>query len=93
MSRDLNPCGLSHKCLKPAASLLQACYKPATSLLQTRSNLVLTGTAAERVAFLEAQAKEERVELLRRQIGRRMLNAGLARGFSAWTELWEVPTL
>ena len=35
------------------------------------------------------QAKEERVELLKRQIGRRILNQGLMRGFTAWTELWE----
>ena len=32
--------------------------------------------------------KEERVELLKRQIGRRIMNAGLSRGWTAWTECW-----
>ena len=37
----------------------------------------------------EAAGREERVELLRRQIGRRMLHQGLIRGWSAWLEAWE----
>ena len=36
-----------------------------------------------------AREKEERVELLRRQVGRRMLNQGIANGWSAWVDLWE----
>ncbi len=36
--------------------------------------------------------KEERIELLKRQSARRMLNAGLANGWSAWLELWEAKT-
>ena len=39
-----------------------------------------------------AKAKEERIELLRRQSMRRMLNAGLANAWSAWFELWEAKT-
>ena len=39
-----------------------------------------------------AVAKEERIELLRRQSMRRMLNAGLANAWSAWFELWEAKT-
>ena len=35
-----------------------------------------------------AKEKEERVELLRRQIGRRMMNSSLTRGWSAWYDLW-----
>ena len=45
----------------------------------------------EMEARAEAQAakeKEERVELLRRQIGRRMMNSSLTRGWSAWYDLW-----
>ena len=50
-------------------------------------------TEAERVlAEAEAKAKEERVELLRRQMLRRMLHSGIVRGFTAWTEMWESRT-
>ena len=37
----------------------------------------------------EAKAKEERIELLRRQVGRRMMNAGITRGWQAWVDFWE----
>ena len=36
--------------------------------------------------------KERRVELLRRQIMRRMMNQGITRGWSAWHELWQAKT-
>ena len=49
----------------------------------------LAGTAEERLALAEEKAKEERVELLRRQIGRRMMNQGLVRGWTAWYDMWE----
>ena len=45
---------------------------------------------AEAEALRQEQAakeRHERVELLRRQIGRRMLNASLANGWSAWVKL------
>ena len=48
----------------------------------------LNGNAEEKVALQEAREREERVELLRRQIGRRMMNADLTRGFTAWQEHW-----
>ena len=35
------------------------------------------------------QEKEERIELLRRQIGRRILNQGIIRGWQAWVECAE----
>jgi len=38
------------------------------------------------------RAKEERIELLRRQSARRMMNAGLTGAWSAWFELWEAKT-
>ena len=51
--------------------------------------LELTGSA-EAVASLKARhEKEERIELLRRQMVRRMMNQGVAFGFSAWKELYE----
>lgn len=51
-----------------------------------RQAVVLTGTAEEVAAAKEAQEKEARIELLRRQIGRRMANTELTRGWSAWTD-------
>ena len=56
---------------------------------------VLGGGQAEAEALLEAREakeKEERVEMLRRQSVRRVMNQSLAAGFSAWTELWEAKT-
>lgn len=52
----------------------------------------LTGSAEQIAALREAEEKEARVELLKRQIGRRMLYGGLARGWAAWHELWEAKT-
>ena len=49
----------------------------------------LTGSAAELTALREQQEKEERIEMLRRQVGRRMLNQGLASGWAALYELWQ----
>ena len=54
-----------------------------------RLKIELTGTYNEREALRSEQEKEARVELLRRQIGRRMMNQGLVRGWSAWLEMWE----
>ena len=53
-----------------------------------RQMVELTGSAEAQLAMKEEREKEERVELLRRQIGRRMLNQGITRGFSAWHEMW-----
>ena len=49
-------------------------------------------SAEERVKAQAAKEKEERVELLRRQIGRRMLHHGLALGWQAWLMHWEART-
>ena len=38
--------------------------------------------------MLEAKAKEEHIELLRRQSVRRLLSRDLADGWSAWAEMW-----
>ena len=47
---------------------------------------------ALRLEEVEVREKMERVELLRRQVGRRMMNAGLANGWAAWHELWSAKT-
>jgi len=44
------------------------------------------GAAEERQALLEQQAKEERIELLRRQMIRRLTNQGIIRGWQCWAE-------
>ena len=36
--------------------------------------------------------KEERIELLRRQASRRILNRDISEAFCAWLELWEAKT-
>ena len=53
-----------------------------------RQLVELTGSAEERMALQAERDKEARVELLRRQIVRRVMNAGLANGWAAWHELW-----
>ena len=52
----------------------------------------LGGSVAEKDRLLqqqESKAREERVELLRRQIVRRIMNQGITRGWSAWSTLWQ----
>ena len=58
-------------------------------LALTRQRVELVGSVAEREAMMAERAREEHVELLRRQAGRRMLYAGLADAFEAWVDLWE----
>ena len=56
---------------------------------------VLGGGAAEAEALMEARAakeREERIELVRRQSLRRIMNQGISTGFGAWIELWEAKT-
>ena len=48
----------------------------------------LSGTAAEQAARHVAKERDERIELLRRQSMRRMLNQDLSAGLMAWVELW-----
>ena len=57
-----------------------------------RLKIELTGSAAEKEAMLEEKAREERIELLRRQVGRRMMNQDIIRGWSAWQEMYEAKT-
>jgi len=52
----------------------------------------LAGTAEEQQAYAAARDKEARIELLRRQISRRMLNADLSRGWMAWTTWYDAVT-
>jgi len=44
------------------------------------------------LASREALGKEARIEQMRRQIARRILNQNLVRGWSAWHELWSART-
>ena len=50
----------------------------------------LTGSLEEREAVRKQREREKRVELVIRQIARRMLNQDLRRGWTAWIESWEV---
>ena len=54
-----------------------------------RQRVELAGTLEEREALFEQQAKESRVEQMRRQAGRRLVFAGLADGWNAWVEGWD----
>ena len=54
-----------------------------------RQLIELTGTADQISALRSEQSKEERVELLRRQSMRRVMNSGLSSGWIAWIEMWE----
>jgi hypothetical protein len=54
-----------------------------------RQLIELTGSADQIAALRSEQSKEERVELLRRQSMRRVMNSGLSSGWVAWVEMWE----
>ena len=58
----------------------------------TELRISLAGSAEEQNALREAKEKEERIELLRRQVTRRIMNADISRGWTAWFELWEAQT-
>lgn len=49
-------------------------------------------TSAQLAARKDVQDRDARVEMLRRQIARRMLHQGLANGWAAWLELWRAKT-
>ena len=53
-----------------------------------RQLVELTGSAEAQLALREEQDKEARIELVRHQIGRRMLNRDITMAFTAWTDLW-----
>ena len=57
-----------------------------------RQRVELVGSAAEKEAMLAERSREERIELLRRQVARRMMNQDIIRGWSAWQEMWEAKT-
>jgi len=57
-----------------------------------RQLIELTGSAEELAALRDEKDKEGRVELLRRQVTRRIMNADISRGFTAWYELWSART-
>lgn len=53
-----------------------------------RQLIELTGDEDEKRVLREQQEKEERIELLRRQVGRRLLHQAITRGWTAWYEMW-----
>ena len=73
-----------------AAQLEQAAQDKASAL--KRQLTEMTGTAEEIDTLRKQEAKEERVELLRRQVGRRMLYSSLAHAWTAWAEFWSAKT-
>jgi hypothetical protein len=74
-----------------AAAALQKAETDKASALK-RQLVQLTGTAEEMAALEHEKSKEERIELLRRQSTRRMLNRGIAIGWQCWFELWDAKT-
>ena len=58
-----------------------------------RLRVELSGSAAEQAKLQEEQAREERIELLRRQMVRRIMNRDISLGFTAWHELWSAKVL
>lgn len=48
----------------------------------------LVGTAEEQLAAQEEREREERIELMKRQAGRRILNADLTWGWNGWYDYW-----
>ena len=54
-----------------------------------RQLIELTGTADQIAALKDERSMEERIEMIKRQVTRRILNGGLSRGWQAWLEMWE----
>ena len=54
-----------------------------------KQRVMLSGTAEEQEAERRKEEREARIELMRRQVARRMLYADLANGWSAWLDLWQ----
>ena len=47
------------------------------------------GSYEEREKVKAEEEREGRVEMLRRQIARRIMNAGIVKGFNVWVEAWQ----
>ena len=71
---------------------LLAAAKQDKQLQLDRMLIDLSGDAEAKAALLGERAREERVALLTRQIGRRMLNRDVSLAFAAWIEQWEAKT-
>jgi len=78
--------------MKHACEARLAAAEEEKRLALERQLLELTGSAEEQIAMREEKEKEARVELLRRQMVRRMMNASTANAWGAWVELWEAKT-
>ena len=54
-----------------------------------RQQIELTGSAEAKLAMQEKKEKEARIEYLKQSAMRRMKNAGVIKGWSAWVDMWE----
>ena len=73
---------------RPAETAFMDQLPPGMAEALERQKVELLGTAEELSAFKALEQKEARVEALRRKALRRIQNAGLAAGWSAWHEAW-----
>ena len=92
----LHPC-LICACLRLASLLVRSHPRSAAAeeekrVALQRQLIELTGSTESQLALEEERAKEERVELMRRQIVRRVMNRDLSLGWQCWLDLWEAKT-
>ena len=62
------------------------------ALALKRQAVELTGSVEEVMAMRAERDKEERLTMLSGKVARRIMNTGLASGWSAWYEMWEAKT-
>ena len=59
------------------------------STMSADEKLALEAARVEMAAQSEAEKKAERIASLQRQVARRIVHRGAARGWSAWVEMWQ----
>lgn len=75
---------------REAAERAKLTSATSVATMELERQLAEVNAAADAKAALEAaKEREARIELLRRQVVRRMKNADLSKGWTAWQELWE----
>jgi len=77
------------KRLRTEASLQASAAERQRSEALQRQLTELTGSATEIAEIQSQEEREARVELLRRQITRRILNRSISLAWTAWLEMWE----
>jgi len=86
LSGEQSDLGQELNCLKEQFARELSALREEKKVALERQLIELTGSADERLALKADQEKEERIELMRRQSTRRMLNAGVAHGWAVWRE-------